>query len=92
MINIKDGENYIIMNFLVYIKSLDWLWGPPSLLFFGLGSCTPGRGAARGKKLTIRLHLMQNLRINGATLLLSLYATMTCAGTTFTVVTLRLLN
>jgi hypothetical protein len=92
MNNLKDGENYIIMSFLMFINSLDWLWGLPRLLFNGLRSYTPGRRAARGMMLTIPLHLVQNLRINGATPLLSLYAIMTCAGTIFTVVTLRLLN
>ena len=92
MNDIKDRENYIIMNFLIFIKSLDLLWSPLSLLFSGFRGCRAGRKTAGGMKLTIQIHLVQSQRIDGATPLFSLHAIMACARTIFTVATLRLLN
>jgi len=46
MNNIKEGENYVTMSFLIFIKSLDWLWCPSSYLFNWFRSYNTDRKAA----------------------------------------------
>ena len=64
----------------IFYKSLNWLWGPPGLIFSWFRVLSREQ-SGRDVMLTAHLHLAPRLRVSGAIPLLPLYAFMALPGT-----------